>query len=139
MTFKSKITAVIDKNGKVVASVRDNDEFAKKTRIKDGYTISNDYYVELLHHGRGSGKIKRKKKSFKRPSRGLAGTPVQHEIEAFKHMTALPVTCGEKGLVALLNAQTALVHAHESGNTTLAARALKRRNEVLKKLERCMR
>lgn len=83
--------------------------------------------------------VTKKRKTKKHSSRGLAGTPVQHEIEAFKHMTALPVTCGEKGLVALLNAQTALVHAHESGNKTLAARALKRRNEVLRKLERCMR
>ncbi len=83
-------------------------------------------------------KRKTKRKS-KNTSRGLAGTPVQHEIEAFKHMTALPVSCGEQGLVALLNAQTALVHAHESGNASLATRALRRRNEVLKKLERCMR
>lgn len=81
----------------------------------------------------------KRRKIKKRPSRGLSGTPTQHEIEAFKHMVALPVTCGERGLVALLNAQTALVHAHESGNAGLAARALKRRNEVLSKLERCMR
>lgn len=80
-----------------------------------------------------------KRKSKKRKSRGLSDTPSQHETEAFKHMTALPVTCGEQGLIALLNVQTALVHAHESNNITLAARALKKRNAILRKLENCMR
>lgn len=82
---------------------------------------------------------KSSKKKTKRKS-GLSGTPTQHEIEAFKHLiSSSQVTCGEIGLVSLLNVQTALVHANESGNTALTSRALKKRNEILKRLERCMR
>lgn len=63
------------------------------------------------------------------------GLPVQHELEARRHIARAGTTsCSRRGLQSLLHAQTAFVHAAESGHAELLARALRRRDELLEKL-----
>lgn len=76
---------------------------------------------------------------FGRRRTQLGETRIEHEVKAFRHSRELQVSCTEMGLKALEEAQTALVHAEESGNYTLTNRARKRRDEVRQRLKRCMR
>lgn len=79
---------------------------------------------------------KKKRKSRKRS--GLSSSMLHHETEAAKFSArATSASCGAKGLTALLSAQTALVHALESGNAGLIDRTEKHRDKMLTRMQKC--
>lgn len=80
----------------------------------------------------------KKKRKSRKTSSGLSSSQIHHESEAAKFSArATSMSCGAKGLTALLSAQTAFVHALESGNQSLIERTEKHRDKMVNRMQKC--
>jgi hypothetical protein len=79
-----------------------------------------------------------KRKTPRRSKTSLAGLPAHHENLAHRYAArATSNACSSKGLQALLSAQTAYVHAKESGNAALLKRLEKKRDLMMERATAC--
>lgn len=78
-------------------------------------------------------------KAFKsKKGSALEGAPSYHETQAHRYAArGTSRACSTQGLQALLAAQTAFVHAKESGNETLTRRLERQRDEILERSNAC--
>lgn len=77
-------------------------------------------------------------KPSKRRGKALEGTSAHHETEAHRYAArGTSRACSTQGLKALLAAQTAYVHAKESGNASLTSRLERQRDAILERSNAC--